>query len=331
MTTMQAIEKTVRKTSGSISLLDLKPPVADQTAEIIEGLTQTPRKISPKYFYDHKGSTLFDAITELEEYYLTRTEMGIMAKYAKDIADTIGQHKIIIEPGSGSAEKIRLLLPDLKPKCYVPIEISSDYMLTVAQNIREAFPELNMLCVKADYTHQLPTKRQLPEGEKVAFFPGSTIGNFTPDQAKAFLRSVKAMVDHSGGLLIGVDLKKSVPTIESAYNDKQGVTAEFNKNMLTHVNRLTGSNFEVSNWAHLAEYDHDEGCINMHLVSRQTQKVNLSNHSFEFAHNDTIHTESCYKFSLQDCERLFNGAGFSVVNYWTDVNGLFAIIYCQAR
>ncbi len=250
--------------------------------------------------------------------------------YADEIVHAIGRHKIIVEPGSGSSEKIQLLLNSLQPYCYVPIEISSEYMLGIAAQIRTNFPTLDLLCVKADYTYQLPKTQQLPLGDKVAFFPGSTIGNFSPQQAVAFLQSVKQMVNRSGGLLIGVDLKKPVNIVERAYNDEQGITAAFNKNMLNHVNRLTGSNFDLKAWDHSAKYDDTQGCVHMHLKNLQTQQIAVGGHTFEFDKGDAIHTENWYKYSIEDCEKLFAMSGFEMQYYWTDINALFAVIYCEA-
>jgi len=310
-----------------LQVLDLEPPVTNHENEILAGLSKQSKMLPPKFFYDQKGSELFDAITELDEYYLTRTEKKILTDHQSDIAKTISQEKIIIEPGSGSSEKIQLLLNKLKPDFYIPMEISTDYMLKVARDLQMDFPDLELLCIKADYTYEMPSVEQLPEGEKVAFFPGSTIGNFSPEKARTFLQSVRNMVGDDGALLLGVDLKKNVAIIEAAYNDSKGVTADFNLNILSNINALTGSNFELKNWTHQAIYDEQKGCINMYLVSNCEQHVTIADHNITFLKNEKIHTENCYKFSLEDCQTLCDEAGFNVNKVWTDDEQLFAVVY----
>jgi dimethylhistidine N-methyltransferase len=313
-----------------IQVLDLEPPLTNLEQEIFNGLAEHPKKLSPKFFYDTKGSELFDEITALDEYYLTRTEKQILTANAHDIAQTIGTHKVIIEPGSGSSEKVQLLLEALKPSYYVPMEISTDYMLDVANNLQQKYPALKMLCVKADYTYELPANEQLPEGDKIAFFPGSTIGNFDPDKATQFLSSVRKMVGDSGGLLIGVDLKKDSSIIEAAYNDAKGVTAAFNLNILDNINQLIGTDFDTAKWQHSAVYDEQQGCINMHLIANEAHQISNRNASVNFAKHEKVHTEHCYKFSMDDIAQMMAQTGFEIIKTWTDPQAYFAVLYCTS-
>ena len=316
--------------TNSLKILDLEPPPSNHEAEIIEGLTAENKYLSPKFFYDVKGSELFDEITQLDEYYLTRTEKQILTDNAHAIADAIGHGHVLIEPGSGSSEKIRLLLNNLRPSYYVPMEISSDYMLDVANALQREYPDLNLLCVKTDYMFKLPDTEQLPEGRKVAFFPGSTIGNFPPADAIDFLRRMRKMVGTDGGLLIGIDLKKAPAIIHAAYNDAKGVTAKFNLNSLDNINGLMNGTFDTTNFQHEAIYNEKEGRVTMHLISTEEQEIELSGNTIHFSKSESVHTESCYKFSLNDAKKLLIEAGFEYQLHWTDERSYFAEIYAKA-
>lgn len=296
--------------------------------EVLEGLQKPQKTISSKYFYDERGSELFEKITRQPEYYPTRTEQSIMRTHIDEIADTIGPGAVLVEPGSGSSKKTRLLLdhlPDMT--AYVPVEIARQYLARVVQELRREYPALLIKPVCADYTRSF----QLPDIEKpfdyyVVFYPGSTIGNFRPEEAQEFLAMWADFMVPGGGLLIGVDLKKDPQILEAAYNDSAGVTAAFNKNMLTHLNRELKADFKVEQFGHRAFYNESEGRIEMHLVSRQPQTVTLGGESIRFDEGETIHTENSYKYAPEEFEELVSD-WFEVKKVWTDADQLFSVQY----
>lgn len=295
--------------------------------EVIAGLTAEQKRIPSKYFYDEKGSQLFDEICVLEEYYPTRTEMGIMSQYVDEMVECIGSDAALIEYGSGSSLKTRILLQNHNSlAAYIPIDISKEHLHTSAAQLSEAFPHIEIAPVHADYS----TEIVLPEpwrntGRKVVYFPGSTIGNFTPDEAVDFLRRVRALCNPSGGLLLGVDLKKDVDRLEAAYNDARGVTAAFNLNVLDHINGELGANFAVEDFAHYAFYNEVAGRIEMHLRSEKDQVVTVGSERFSFAAGETIHTENSYKYTLEEVEAIGLKAGLKVQKVWTDDEQLFSV------
>lgn len=309
----------------TIELIDLCPATDTFLDEVVEGLHRSRKAIPPKFFYDAAGSALFDTITELPEYYPTRTEMGIMRRYIDQIVARIGPHSLLVEYGSGSSVKTRILLDHLTDVAgYVPIDISKEHLLQSAATLAEAYPGLPITPVCADYT----TEIVLPSfygARPVVFFPGSTIGNFEPDEAKAFLRRVADVVGSGGGLLIGVDLKKDAGIIEAAYNDAQGVTAAFNKNLLVRINNELEGTFDLTAFAHRAFYNAAFGRIEMHLVSLWEQVVHVGNLPFAFQQGETILTEYSYKYSLDDFAALASSAGFEVEQVWTDADRLFSV------
>ena len=291
-----------------------------------DGLRSTPKQISPKYFYDERGSQLFDQICELPEYYPTRTEFSILEHNAAAIADQIGPRAEIIEFGAGSLTKVRVLLDALdQPQRFLPIDISGDHLENAADELRIDFPELDVEAIAGDYTRSL----ELPDratngGRRVGFFPGSTIGNFTPEEALAFLKRAARLL-HGGGLLIGVDLVKSPAILHAAYNDAQGVTAAFNMNLLHRANRELGSDFDLHAFEHYAFYNPALQRIEMHLVSRRDQIVHVGGESFTFREGETIHTESSHKFTNHGLATLAAKAGFGVGKCWTDPDQLFSV------
>lgn len=298
---------------------------------LLNGLHNTQKTISPAWFYDQKGSELFDQITELDEYYPTRTEMAIMRNNIGEIVSLIGSCASIIEFGSGSSEKIRVLLEHLdEPAAYVPVDISAEHLKLAAQRIEQEFTDLEVLPVVANFTHtfDLPTPRVMPF-RNIVYFPGSTIGNFYPDEAQSLLDVMAAEAKKGGALLIGVDLKKDPAILERAYNDDDGVTAAFNLNMLEHINRRFGSDFNLDAFEHRALYNRDEGRIEMHLVSLKTQNVSLLGDQISFSKDETILTECSHKYTLEEFADMAARSGFEVKKTWVDDEKLFSVQYLE--
>lgn len=312
--------------------------VSEQTAdasedldEIIEGLKQGEKMISPKYFYDERGSQLFDEITRLPEYYPTETELAIMQDNIGEIADLIGEQASLIEFGSGSSTKIRVLLDHLKSLAvYVPVDISEEHLVAAAENLKADYPDLEILPVVADFMQpfDLPSPTIMPV-KNVVFFPGSTIGNFPEDAALDLLRVMYHEAGAGGALLIGVDLQKDPDILEAAYNDSQGVTAEFNLNMLRHINREYGANFDLDAFEHRAEYNQEVGRIEIRLDSTSDQLIQLGDEEIEIAAGEAILTEYSHKYTLEGFAALAREAGFKVRRVWTDRNRLFSVQYCE--
>lgn len=310
---------------------DYHPAANDFYAEVIHGLSRRPRSIGPKFFYDEYGSRLFDAITRTREYYPTRTELALLEQYKFDIARYIGSDCVLIEPGSGNSRKVRILLDSLKPQAYVPIDISKDYLRSTSQRIAVEYPWLEVHAVCADYTAAFSFPHCQTEGARVAFFPGSTIGNFEPQQAVSFLCTIADKVRPDGGLLIGVDLKKHPQRLSTAYNDAQGITAAFNLNLLTRINRELQGDFDLDKFHHHAFYNANLGRIEMHIVSDEAQLVHVADKSFWFEKSETIHTENSYKYSIDEFKMLAAQAGFRSEAVWMDAEELFSIHYFRAE
>ena len=297
--------------------------------QLIEGLRQPEKMISPKYFYDERGSQLFDEITRLPEYYPTETELGIMRDNVGEIASLVGKQASLIEFGSGSSLKTRVLLEHLDElAAYVPVDISEDHLLESAKQIREEFPGLDVLPVVADFTQpfQLPDPKVMPL-RNIVYFPGSTVGNFTRDEAEDLLRVMYGEAGAGGALLIGADLQKDPAIIERAYNDSAGVTAEFNRNMLRHLNREFGADFDVDAFAHSARYNEEEGRIEIRLVSERDQQFRLGGESFSIDRDEAILTEYSHKYTLEGFAAMAATAGFRVGRVWMDAERLFSVQY----
>lgn len=299
--------------------------------DLLAALSSTPRSIAPKYFYDVQGSALFDRICELPEYYPTRTEIGILQAQAGPIAEAIGPNAEIVEFGAGSLVKIRLLLDAMdRPSRYLPIDISGEHLGQAAARLQRDYAGLDVMPVVADYTQDLILPHALPNGgRRVGFFPGSTIGNFTPQQAQHFLR-MAARVLRGGALLLGADLFKDPALLHAAYNDAEGVTAAFNLNLLARANRELGADFVLSRFAHSAFYNAPLRRIEMHLVSLCEQEVNVCGQCFSFAEGDSLHTENSHKFTVAGLRALAIEAGFTPRQVWTDANQLFSLHWLQA-
>lgn len=311
--------------STRLRFTDLHPKPADMRAEVIAGLSGVRKWLPPKYFYDQRGSRLFDAITELPEYYPTRTEIGILEQHAPEIAQLIGYDKLLVELGSGSSSKVRILLEALKPAIYMPVDISREHLIQSASALAQRFTQLEIHAVCADYTSPFALPESADGRIRAAFFPGSSIGNFEPNEARRFLRTIGGSVGAGGRLLIGVDLIKDESILNAAYNDAQGVTADFNTNLLRRINRELDADFDLGGFRHHAYYNRAESRIEMHLVSLADQRVNLTGTGFVFLEGESIHTESSYKYSIDGFHALAGDAGFAVDGVWTDANDYFSV------
>jgi dimethylhistidine N-methyltransferase len=294
-------------------------------ADVAEALSQYPKKLSPKYFYDEAGSELFEQITRLPEYYPTRTELGILRSRGKDINAIIPKNAALIEFGAGATTKVRLLLDECDVGAYAPVDISGDFLQAQAAELRKDFPGLKVLPVNADFTAPFDLPADIRMMPKVGFFPGSTLGNFEPHEAGAFLRSARDILGHGAQMIIGIDLEKDERTLYDAYNDSAGVTARFNLNVLVRINRELGGNFDLSAFTHRSIYNRDRHRIEMHLISRKAQSVRVLGHNFSFRPGESIHTESSYKYSLERFTELARGAGWRVRESWTDKAGMFSV------
>ncbi|MEE8463449.1 MAG: L-histidine N(alpha)-methyltransferase [Gammaproteobacteria bacterium] len=314
-----------------IALVDYHPPSDDITQEVLAGLAQPQKRLSPKWFYDEEGSRLFDQITRLPEYYPTRTELGILHTHIAEMAGMIGSRAAIVEFGAGSSVKIRILLDSLEtPSAFIPVDISGEHLLDATRQLATDYPDLEILPVCADFTQ--PFDLPVPAASvnrNLVFFPGSTIGNFSLEQARQLLKVMALEAGPGGGLLIGVDLKKDRATLESAYNDEAGVTAAFNLNLLVRLNRESGADFDLDQFTHRAIYDEDKGRIEMHLVSGKDQSVNIDGQRIDFVAGEYILTECSHKYELQEFADLAAEAGFNIRKVWTDPERMFSVQYLE--
>jgi L-histidine Nalpha-methyltransferase len=321
-------------TDARIAVARVSPhDAADDVEEILDGLTAAQKRISPKYFYDERGSRLFDQICDLPEYYPTRTELAVMREHAEEIAKLVGPHAQVIEFGAGSTLKVRLLLDHLvDPVAYVPVDISADYLVKQAEELAHDYPELEVRPVCADFTQpfKLPAHR-VPPDRNLVFFPGSTIGNFSRHQALELLEVMAFEARHDGAALIGVDLRKDSARLNAAYNDRAGVTAEFNLNVLARLNRELGADFRLEDFRHRAVYDPDKGRIEMRLVSLRPQRVHVAGTDVEFAKDEYIITEHSYKYSVEEFHALARQAGFRPEQVWCDDERLFSVHFLTVQ
>tara|TARA_R110002096_G_scaffold23399_5_gene74494 strand:- start:1664 stop:2608 length:945 start_codon:yes stop_codon:yes gene_type:complete len=302
-------------------------------AEVLAGLSLPQKTLSPKFLYDARGSELFEQITRLDTYYPTRTEMDILRDHGPAIGRAIGPDAVIVEFGSGNSEKFHLLLDVLKkPRAYVPIDISAEHMAAAAAGIDADYPGLTVVPVAGDYTKpmQLPDHPALAGARLVGFFPGSTIGNFPLEEAQAFLSTARDILN-GGGLLIGVDLQKPEDVLNLAYNDPEGVTAAFNLNMLTHLNRLVGADFDEQGFSHHAFFNREMARIEMHLISRREQQVHIGGETIYFAEGEAIHTESSHKYTLESFAGLAEAAGWQTTETWCDRQQWFSLHLLSPR
>ncbi|MFC2041317.1 L-histidine N(alpha)-methyltransferase [Chloroflexota bacterium] len=312
---------------------DFKPGHECFLGEVLSGLHNPQKELPSKYFYDERGSRLFERICEMEEYYIPGIEASIMQAHIREMAELIGPHVLLIEYGSGNCEKVRFLLNHLhNPVAYVPIDISREQLLQVTKELDSEYPKLEVHPVCADYlsSFDLPAPKR-PTERVVVYFPGSTIGNFDPLPAKNFLEHVSGVCRPGGALLIGVDLKKDPAVLHSAYNDKEGITAAFNLNLLERINRELDCDFQLEWFQHYAFYNPWESRVEMHLVSLRDQAVHLNGETIPFARGESIWTESSYKYSFAEFERMAAAAGFGVERVWTDERQWFSVQYLVTR
>ena len=313
----------------STQLTEQDDDITDDLREILTGLGESQKAISSKFFYDERGSRLFDQICDLPEYYLTRTELGILREHVVDMVDAIGPQASLIEFGSGSSLKIRILLENLDQlAAYVPVDISRDYLVMAADDIARDFPEIEVLPVAADFTYPfgLPDPVVTPV-RNVVYFPGSTIGNFSHTAAHDLLRVMHHEAGNYGALLIGIDLQKDKEIIEAAYNDCAGVTAEFNLNILRRINREFGADFELDDFRHRAIYNEASGRIEMYLISSCDQIVTIAGHNFAISAGESILTEHSHKYTTGGFVAMAARAGFRLEKHWSDSGKMFAVLY----
>jgi L-histidine Nalpha-methyltransferase len=293
--------------------------------DVIAGLSQAQKALPPKYFYDARGSRLFEAICRLPEYYPTRSELALTRAHLAAIARFAGRGAVLIEYGSGESLKSRLLIRALRPAVYVPVDISQDALRGAAARLTREFPRLDIRAVHGDFSQPLKIPVPGRAGRRVVYFPGSTIGNLTPAEAHAFLRMTRGQVGSGGAMLVGVDLKKDANVLHAAYNDARGVTAQFNLNVLARINRELGADFDLRAFRHYAFYNAPLGRIEMHLVSLKPQRVNLGRYRFTFEAGESIHTENSCKYSAPEFQALAARAGFRGAKVWLDRRGLFSL------
>ena len=309
-------------------------PLDEETSafgrDVIGDLSQHPKRLSPKYFYDSTGSELFEQITVLPEYYPTRTELTILRDRGRAISAIIPKKAALVEFGAGATTKVRLLLNQCAFGAYVPVDISGDFLTAQADALRADFPSLAVYPVTADFTAPFELPQAIRAMPKVGFFPGSTLGNFEPHEACAFLRSARDILGQGAQMVIGVDLEKDERVLYDAYNDKAGVTARFNLNVLHRINRELGGNFDLSAFTHRAIYNRERNRIEMHLISKKSQTARLLGTSFSFRAGESIHTENSYKYSLERFAALAQGAGWRVRESWTDSAKMFSVHALEA-
>ncbi|MCY4548585.1 MAG: L-histidine N(alpha)-methyltransferase [Defluviicoccus sp.] len=317
------------QTRERIRFRDEGPETDDFMAEVVENLSRERKTLPCKFFYDKTGSALFDRICELDEYYPTRTEIALLERHGGEFAELSGPACHVIEFGSGSSVKVKLLLDRLEePAAYTAIDISRDHLIDATSALAGEFPELDVEAVWADYTQPLAMDREKENGgRRLGFFPGSTIGNFSPDEAQGFLERSAETIGAGGSMLIGVDLKKDEDTLIAAYNDREGVTAAFNANLLARINRELDGDFDLSGFSHDAVYNREHGRIEMHLVSERDQTARVGNRRFDFRAGETIHTENSYKYGIEQFQGMCREARYEPVRAWTDPDGMFSLHY----
>lgn len=299
-------------------------------AELDASLRARQAWISPKFLYDPLGSKLFEAICELPEYYPTRTEAAIFARFGGEIARTVGTGSTLIDLGAGNCAKAASLFPLLHPAQYVPIDISAEFLGDAVERLRQRFRHIEMNALGMDLSGPLDLPDTVRAEHRLFFYPGSSIGNFNPEEARDFLQRVRAQCGHDGAILIGIDLAKDHAVLDEAYDDPLGVTAAFNLNVLNHVNRLLGADFDIRQWRHRGFYNAAERRVEMHLESRVAQTVSWRGGSRRFEAGEWIHTENSYKYRQSDAVGLLEQSGFVATRVWTDPSNWFAVIHARA-
>lgn len=319
----------IHRTAARPLTMNLRPPASRFRDEAVDGLSRHPKELPCKYFYDERGSLLFDRICDLPEYYLTRTELAITRRHAAAMAQMFGPDCLLIEYGSGSSLKTPLLIERLQdPAGYVPVDISREHLHVSAVGLARQFPGLPISPVWTDFTRPFELPDQFAHAaRRVVYFPGSTIGNFDPESAVTLMRGIGQVVGPGGGLLIGVDLRKPAAQVEPAYNDLAGVTAAFNLNLLVRINRELGADFEIKAFEHCAFFNERQSRIEMHLVSRRPQVVRIGRTAIEFTSGESIRTECSYKYSRDVFRSIAASAGFEIRQIWMDDDELFSVQY----
>jgi len=318
----------MRDSTAASQILDYEPATSTFLADVLEGLRSKPRTLPCKYFYDEIGSALFDEICKLDEYYLTRTELSIMRQFAPEMAREMGPGCTLVEFGSGSSIKTRVLLDHLsQPAGYIPVDISREHLRKTAERLSRAYPDLEVSPVCADFTEgfELPETR-IQSSHRAVYFPGSTIGNFQPDTVSEMLKRIALLCGCGGRLLIGVDLQKDVSIIEAAYNDSMGVTARFNLNLLRRINRELDGDFDLEQFEHAANYNQSHGRVEIRLRSQQSQIVTVSGESFRFGAGDEVRTEYSHKYTIGGFAALASDVGLQLRRSWTDEDQMFGVL-----
>lgn len=316
--------------SGCFEFFDCKPDVLDVREEVLGGLCSEAKSIPPKYFYDERGSRLFEAITRLPEYYLTRTELSVLDACLEDIALAVGDDLCVVEYGSGSSAKIRKVLERIAARAYVPVDISGEHLVQMAKSLQGDFPALDIYPTCADFTHRFPLPEPVAAHSKVGFFPGSSIGNFDPPAAQAFLAAARETLGAGSHFVVGVDLKKPVAVLESAYDDSQGVTAAFNLNVLRHLGELLDADLDTDRFRHCSSYNPQLGCVQMFLEVIDDHAVNVAGQEIRFVGGERIHTENSFKYDPQEFLALAAAGGYQLVEGWTDSADWFAVYLLEA-
>ena len=311
--------------AAALANADLPDDKSAFARDAIGDLSQVQKRLSPKYFYDATGSELFEAITRLPEYYPTRAELAILKDRSAEIAAFVPKGAALVELGAGSTKKARLLLKRCAVSAYVPVDISGDFVNAQAEDLRRDFPSLAVYPVAADFTNEFRLPEAIAAMPKVGFFPGSTIGNFEPHEARRLLRSAARILGRGARMIIGVDLEKDERVLHEAYNDSAGVTARFNLNVLVRINRELGGNFDLSAFIHRAVYNRERRRIEMHLISKKSQVAAFLGTSFSFRAGESIHTENSYKYSIERFAALAHASGWKVHESWTDDPKLFSV------
>ncbi len=310
---------------AAVNIYDAHPGNADLQREVLRGLDKSPKSIPPKFFYDRRGSELFDAICEQPEYYQTRTEMDILRLCVPELVGLIGSECLLVELGSGASRKVRLLLEQLRPSGYVGVDISREFLLSSTRRLATDYPWLEVHAACVDFSHALDIPHCEVHGSKLAFFPGSSIGNFEPDDAVRLMADVAALVGPGGHLLIGVDLKKDIPTLNAAYNDAAGITEDFNRNLLWRIRHELDCDLDPDDFSHYAFYNPIAGRIEMHLVSKEERELRMGERVFHFHAGESIHTENSYKYTVDEFSTLAERAGFRRQALWMDADRLFSV------
>ena len=308
---------------------DLNPTQDDFRAAVLEGLSRKQKTLSSKFFYDRRGSELFDEITALDEYYPTRTEIGILERFGEEIAAAVGTQPTVVEFGAGSVRKIRLLLDAVHAPVFVPIDISRDHLVHAAKDLARDYPETRVVAICADFTRDVALPNDLPATNRLGFFPGSTLGNFTRDEARQFLERAHTTLGPGSAFLIGIDLRKDADTLHAAYNDSRGITAAFNLNLLSRINHELGATFDLTTFKHDAPWVEGHGRIEMRLHSTVAQTVTVAGTPIQFTEDEYIHTENSHKYSVAEFQELARGAGYEPAQVWLDDAERFSLHYLR--